>query len=58
MDALKGSELAIFGINSRETFATFIGSLVEVPVLISIVNVALWFRKKYFIGRIENSVPS
>jgi len=40
--------IAAFGLGSSVAFATIIGPLVEVPVLIAMVNVAFWFRRRLF----------
>jgi len=40
--------VSVFGLASKEAFATVIGPLIEVPVMISLVNVALWLRKRLY----------
>jgi ACR3 family arsenite transporter len=49
--------VAIFGISSGTAFATVIGPLIEVPVMVALVNLAMTFRKRYFSRELAATAP-
>ncbi|MFB9863519.1 ACR3 family arsenite efflux transporter [Rufibacter immobilis] len=47
--------IGMFGLNSGQAFAGVVGPLIEVPALIALVNLAYWFRRKYYKGTTADS---